>query len=225
MRNTVIGAVLAVIFVAALFAMAHFAPRKPKPPSPEQSAAQVEQGFVGAKMIGPWQLVCLASPSVIDVGSKPAAASPPLPPSTPEAVAPHKTAPAAAKPLSLGRCRVTLAYRQKDNPKRVILAVNFRLVGEAEKLLMVVRLPPVAKKGDNLVLRLGANGLKLAVAGCQKESCVAAGALGAQAQTGLFSAPKAELVLPPGANGKRAALPFPVAGLSAAITAMHRAES
>ncbi|HEV2561532.1 MAG TPA: invasion associated locus B family protein [Rhizomicrobium sp.] len=222
MRNTVIGAVLAVVFVAALFALAHFAPRKPLPPAPDKIAAQVEQGFVGAKMIGPWQLVCLASPAIIG------AATPAPPPSAPapHAALPHTAeAPVTHKPISLGRCRVTLAYLQKDSPKHVILTVNFRLVGEAEKLLMVVRLPPVAKAGDNLVLQLGRGGLKLPVAGCQKESCMAAGVLGAQAQTGLFSTAKAELVLPPGANGKRAALPFPVMGLSAAITAMHRAES
>jgi hypothetical protein len=224
MRNTVIGAVLAIVFVAALFALAHFSPRKPQPPAPDKVAAQIEQGFVGAKMIGPWRLVCLASPAIIGT-DKPAPVPLALSPSARHAAPPQAPIAPAHKPISLGRCRVTLAYLQKDSPRRVILTVNFRLVGEAEKLLMVVRLPPVAKTGDNLVLQLGGGGLKLPVVGCQKESCVAAGALGAQAQTGLFSAAKAELILPPGANGKRAALPFPILGLSAAITAMHRAES
>ncbi len=222
MRNTVIGAVLAVFFVAALFAMAHFAPHKPKLPSPDQSAAQVEQGFVGTKMIGPWQLICLASPAVVgQTGAAPAA---PMPLSlTPSSRTP--VAPPPPKQISLGRCRVTLEYRQKTNPKLVVMSVNFRLAGEAQKLLMVVRLPPVAKKGDDLVLRLDRGGLKLPVAGCQKEGCMAAGALGAQAQTGIFAASQAQLILPPGANGKRVVLPFPIKGLSAAITAMHRAES
>lgn len=217
MKGPFVGVLLGIVFVAALFALSYYAPPKPRGIAPDKAAAEVERGFVGIKMIGPWQLLCLTSPEVI---TAPPAQTPPAPAAANKQSAP---APAAPRAISLGRCRTTLEYRQK-NTKGIFAALSFRLAGRANRLLMIVRLPVIAKPGDDVVLRLGREGLKLKVAGCQKAGCMAAGALGEDSQAGLLSSSRAQLILPPRPDGQRVALPVPLQGLGPAITAMRRAE-
>jgi invasion protein IalB len=212
MRETLTGIALAVVLIAGLFAWDFLAPHKSIAEAIAQNAAAVQPGYAGTKEIGPWQLVCEDAPAA----GKPA----PVPFSLSRTPRP---APAAS--VSAGRCRVTLDYRQKKNPTQILMIASFRLIGDARKLVMIVRMPAIARKGDALALRLGEKALKLPIAECQKGGCVAIAPLGLQAEAVLLAAPAGQLLLPPGPNGKRAGLPFPVIGLGPALNAMRRAES
>jgi len=276
MRDTVIGIVLALGLLGALFFAARLNPHVPaaavSEQAFEQAAAQIKPGFVGMKTIGAWQVICQASdaaappqkppaappaaPAAAEQQSQPAAmplslsasgsAAPAGTESADTMPTPHAAAgttastasalpaspapavmppPAPAPAISLGRCRAALLYRSKKNPKQVLVAIGFRLVGKAHALALIVRMPSIAKKGDMIVLRIGKAGLKLPVRDCGKEGCLAAGVLAPDSQAGLLSAEQGELMLPASSDGKLVRLPVPLAGLSAAIAALHRAES
>ena len=210
MRDTLVGIVLAVALVAGLFALDHFCPR-----SSSATVNDVQSGFVGEKTIGPWQLACLPGPS------GPASKAP-----VPFSLNPNpRTAAAvvAGQSLSLGRCRTTLIFRRKDNPKAVVLIIGFRLAGD--RLAMIVRFPVLAKKGDTVAMRLAQATLKLPVSDCGKGGCLAAGLLGQQAQDRLLASPRGVLVFPVIQNGKPLGMLIPFDGLRESIAAMHRAES
>jgi hypothetical protein len=220
MRDTVVGLVLAALLIGGLFAADKFAPdQRPVPMSVEvtqivdKAAADIHPGFVGTKTIGLWQLACTDKPSVVTVpvadASKPA-----------DANTPPKTA-----QVQLGRCRTTLYYRRKDNPRMVMLAVTFRFIGANHTFGVFVLMPPIVKQGDVIALRIQQGFLKLPVAGCEpKGLCVARGALQPGAENEFLSAKGAQLIVPQ-PNGKVAALPLPLVGLSQAVSAMGRAES
>jgi len=132
---------------------------------------------------------------------------------------------AEEKKISLGRCRATTAFRKKDDPKKVVLSVNFRIIGDLPgKLGLFIRMP-VGKKGDTVVLKLNKGGFKLSVSGCGKAGCLAVGVLAPGSEKDLASATKGQLIFPPGNNGKREAVPLPLTGLSAALKAIRRAQS
>jgi hypothetical protein len=220
MRDMVVGLVLAALLIGGLFAADKYAPnQRPVPLSVEVSqvvdkaAAEVHPGFVGNKTIGLWQLACTDKPSVVTVpiqdASKPA-----------DANNPPKTA-----QVQLGRCRTTLYYRRKDNPRMVMMAVTFRFIGANHTFGVFVLMPPIVKQGDIIALRIPQGFLKLPVAGCDpKGLCVARGALQPGAESQFLSAKGAQLIVPQ-PNGKMAALPLPLIGLDKAVAAMSRAES
>lgn len=210
MRNTVIGLALALLFLAGLFALPRFSSHENIGVLPAQVAARVEPGFSGVRKIGPWILACAPA-------HKKAV---PLPFS----FGPAKTAASAAGDQPLGRCRTFMAFHRKDDPKQVVLMLTFRVLGRAEKLAVLIRIPPVAKKGDIVLFRLGQRVMKLPVSVCQKGSCVAAGALLPKQEAMLYGANPAELLLPAAQNGKRLAVRVPMLGLRPAISAMRRAQ-
>ncbi|HSM96467.1 MAG TPA: invasion associated locus B family protein [Rhizomicrobium sp.] len=212
MRNTIVGLALALLFLAGLFALPQFFPHQELQLNPAQVAAKIEPGFKGARRIGPWILAC--GPA--------RAKSVPLPFS----FAPGKRAAPAMNDMSaLGRCRTFMAFRPKANPKRIILLLNFRLLGHNQRLAALVRIPPRAKKGDLVSFRLGQKVLNLPVSACDKQSCLAAGSLTPNQEAMLFAQRGTELLLPPGPNGKRLAVRVPLVGLRAATGAMRRAEA
>lgn len=220
MRDTIVGLVLAVLLIGGLFAADKFAPnQRPQAVSVEVSqaiekaAADIHPGFVGDKTIGLWQLSCSNKPSVVNVpvqdASKPASAT--TPPKTVQ--------------VQLGRCRTTLYYRRKDNPRMVMMAITFRFIGPQHTFGVFVIMPPMVKQGDVIALRIPQGMLKLPVAGCDpKGLCVARGALQPGAENQFLAAKAAQLIVPQ-PNGKAAALPLPMIGLDQAVAAMSRAES
>lgn len=220
MRDLVVGLVLAVLLIGGLFAADKYAPnQRPVPLAQEAAqiadtaAADVHPGFVGTKMIGLWQLACTDKPTVVNVpvqdASKPA----------------DSTTPPKTEQVQLGRCRSTLFYRRKDNPRMVMMAITFRFIGPQHAFGVFVLMPPIVKAGDVIALRIQQGFLKLPVQGCQdKGLCVARGALQPGAEQEFLNAKGAQLVIPQ-AGGKVAALPLPLIGLSQAVSAMSRAES
>jgi hypothetical protein len=220
MRDLVVGLVLAVLLIGGLFAADKYAPNQ-RPVALSQEAAQIADaaaadihpGFVGTKMIGLWQLACTDKPTLVNV---------PVPDASNPA---NATTPPKTQSVQLGRCRSTLFYRRKDNPRMVMMAITFRFIGPQKSFGVFVLMPPIVKAGDVIALRIKQGFLKLPVQGCQtKGLCVARGALQPAAEQEFLSAQGAQLIIPqPG--GKVAALPLPTIGLSQAVSAMTRAES
>lgn len=62
MRNMIVGTVLAILLVAGLFALAHYNRPTVGMQDPASVAAEIQPGFVGAKRLGPWVLVCKQGP-------------------------------------------------------------------------------------------------------------------------------------------------------------------
>lgn len=211
MRSTIVGVALAALFLAALFALPKFFPREDMVTTPAQIAGAIEPGFVGARQLGPWILVC-------KVAVKKTA---PLPFSFGGA----KNTPAVGTASQLGRCRTFVAFRPKKFPKRIVALITFRLLGPNQRLAMIVHMPPLAKTGDLVSLIWGKKALNLPVSVCEKGFCVATGALAAPQEAVILAQPGGQLILPPNPAGKRLALNVPFFGLRAAISAMRRAEA
>ncbi|HEX3430104.1 MAG TPA: invasion associated locus B family protein [Rhizomicrobium sp.] len=193
MRDTVAGSVLAIIFLALLFAAPKLLPHGIEATT-QAEIAQIPKGFIGTRFIGAWVLVC----------SRPAASN--------------------QKPQApIGPCRMARAYR--DNNGRLILTLAFRYAGTPKVLTMIVRFPPIGRKGQFLLLVLGKQTtLKLPVFDCAKDSCVAVGAMVPAATSLLVSSPQARVVLPPTPEGKQYTIRIQLDGLPAALTGMQRAE-
>jgi|SRR5579871_3496877 len=123
----------------------------------------------------------------------------------------------------IGPCRMARAYR--DNNGRLILTLAFRYAGMPKVLTMIVRFPPIGRKGQFLLLVLGKQStLKLPVFACAKDSCVAVGALVPAATSLLLSSPQARVVLPPTQDGKQFTIRIQLDGLPEALSGMQRAE-
>jgi len=211
MRNTIVGAMLGLLFLAGLFALSKYAPQPVVAQSPALVAAKIEPGFTGSQRIGPWILVC-------------------DPPAETQAAIPFswgssKRAPVAATGDSVGRCRTILAFRRKTNPKQIILLITFRTIAHGQRLAMIVHMPPIAKKGDAVSLVWGKQGFTIPVSDCNKSACAAMGALDSRSEAQLGRLKGANLLLPPAANGKRPVVGVPFAGLQQALGAMRRAEA
>ena len=211
MKSTIVGVVLALAFVGAMFAASWFLPHG----SASETAGladSVKAGFVGAKRIESWTLVCTPATAT--------GKQPPIPFSL--AAKPRVR---ASQSTALGRCHVVLLVARKENPRQVLMAINFRLTGPAKALTLIVRFPPFAKKGQWVGVRAAKGAFRVPVLDCGKQECLAAGGLPNQAQSLLFSAAAAELVFPAGPKGKHPALNLPLSGLRDAVAAMTRAES
>lgn len=198
MKNLVLGVALALVFLAGLFAAAHYL-KRPTPEAEAQTSAEtIKPGFVGNKQIGVWVLTCADKARTISAkDGKPA--------------------------VEIGRCRINLQLRRRDTPERVAMGLNFRLIGP--RLTMVLRIPPAAQKGEDVVVEFGRKGLKLPVAGCGKTECIAIAGLPNGTESQLFSGHYGAVIFPAGTNGKRRVMPFPLTGLSDAVSALRRASS
>ena len=194
MRNTVIGAVLAIIFLALMFAAPRLLPHGIEATT-QAEIARISKGFTGTRFIGSWVLVCSEPP-----------------------------APGTQKPQAIvGPCRMARAYR--DNNGRLILTVAFRYAGAPKVLTIIVRFPPIGRKGQFLLLVLGRQStLKLPVFDCAKDSCVAVGALVPAATSLLEASSQAGVVLPPTPDGKQYTIRIRLDDLPAALAGMQRAE-
>lgn len=129
----------------------------------------------------------------------------------------------AASNVAVGRCRMARGY--KDKFGRTVMAVAFRYAGAGKQLTMIVDYPHVGEKGQFLTLALASKmNIRLPVYGCNKTECVAVGALIPAAESLLVAAPLAQVLLPPGADGKQFTIGIGLDGLAPALDGLHRAE-
>jgi hypothetical protein len=197
MRSLIVGLVLAIIFLALIFIAPRFLPRGIEGVM-RADIAQIDSGFTGAKYIGPWTLACSAT-------ANPGAAA------------------SAAPSASVGRCRMSRGYRDKYG--RVVLGIAFRYGGPGKQLTMIVEYPPIGSKGQYLTLVLPSKmRLRLPVYGCSKKLCIAVGAMIPAAKSMLVASPQAQVVLPPGVDGRQITMGVRLDELDPALTAMQRAE-
>ncbi|HEY3779317.1 MAG TPA: invasion associated locus B family protein [Rhizomicrobium sp.] len=198
MVRVAVGTLLAIVFLGLLFAASRFLPAGIKGMT-QSEIAQIGPGFAGTKVIGSWTLVC--------GNHAPGAAAKGL----------------ANSQAALGRCRMARAYR--DNRGQVLLTLAFRYAGPQKDLTIVVRFPPMGHKGQFLVFGLGPkSAIRVPVFGCTKSSCIAVGALVPAAAGMLEQAQQAQVVLPPGVDGKQYTIGIRLDELAPALAGMHRAE-
>jgi len=222
MRSTIVGVVLAIIFLAAMFAVAQLQPHV-APPLYVQAAGDVDKGFVGEKRIGRWILVC-RKPQPKPAGSEAA---------IPFSMNPDPKTSAAAMAANaqsiMGRCLTALQYPRKDNPRALLAAVNFRYTRDFKNLAMVVRFPAAwAQKGDTLNVILGREKAKfpIEVRDCLANGfCTALGYLDAKGQSMILGVRQAVVVFPAKKDAKPLGLPVPLVALKEILAAMKRAES
>ncbi|HEX3666365.1 MAG TPA: invasion associated locus B family protein [Rhizomicrobium sp.] len=196
MRNLIVGLVLAIIFLALLFAAPKYLSSGIEGVT-RSEIAQINSGFSGTKYIGSWALTC---------SSAKAAAEDP-----------------ATANGSVGRCRMARGY--KDKFGQLILAIAFRYAGPGKQLTMIVRYPPVGSKGQYLTLVLATKmSLRLPVFDCTKSACLAVGALIPAAQSLLVAAPQAAVVLPAPPGARQYTIAVRLDGLAPALDGMRRAE-
>jgi hypothetical protein len=156
--------------------------------------AQIGSGFSGTEHIGPWTLKC----------SNAAVAS-------------------ADATAQVGRCRMDRSY--KDKLGRGVLNIAFRYAGPGKQLTMIVWYPAVGTKGQYLVLALASKmSLRLPVFTCSKAVCIAVGAMVPAAEALLEAAPTAQVILPPGADGRQFTIGIRLDELAPALTGMRHAE-
>src|SRR6185312_9489776 len=137
MRNTLIGAVLALVLVAGLFAAARFGSHPAKGPEPQQTpaqvAAQIKPGFIGEQKIGEWAFIC-----------GPGRELPKAPGSEGHSGNSAGTAPREAPPppgWKIPRCRSAMGLRSAHN-KGEQVRLTFRQVGFKRVLALFLRFPP-----------------------------------------------------------------------------------
>jgi hypothetical protein len=195
MRSLIAGLVLAIIFLALIFAAPRFLPNGIEGVT-RSEVAQIGPGFSGTKYIGSWALVCSprGQASTDETGSN----------------------------ATAGRCRMARYYRDKFG--QLILTIAFRYAGPSQ-LTMIVRYPPVGGKGQYLTLVLASKlRLRLPVFGCNKTACIAVGALIPAAESMLVATPQAQVVLPQGVDGKQYSIRVRLDDLAPALAGIKRAE-
>ena len=194
MRDTVFGAVLAIVFLSLLFAAPRLLPHGIEGTT-QAEIAQISRGFSGTRFIGSWVLVC----------SKPTAQTAQKPQAI---VGPCRMARAYRD--NNGRLVLTVAFRYAGSPKVLTMIVRFPPIGGKGQYVLFV----LGKQST----------LKLPVFDCAKDSCVAVGALVPAATSLLVSSPQARVVLPPTPDGKQYTIGIRLDGLQGALAGMQRAE-
>ena len=225
MRNTLIGGVLAIVFVAAVFAVAYFHPHKTQSPSsmptPSEAARAIPMGFTGSREVGAWEVFCpprLPPPGVVGEGWENGKGS--------------SNATAAPKPVwMLQRCRLLKTLRNAGDPKQWV-DVILTFIGQPQRFLVpVVRLAPgIVPAGSDVDLWLDRKDIKLQVIFCGPIACPAAvfpqpkdshNITTAEVEQ-IGSVKNAALVLPPSPGKKAVTLNIPLTGVGAALAAIHR---
>ena len=226
MRSTVIGIVLAIAFVAALFAVSRWAPHKtiagPGAPvaaeTPEQRAAKIGPKFVGSQRIGDWMLTCGPGREL--------PRSPPIGGHTSGNSA--GTAPKEAPPppgWKIPRCKAIMGLRNPHKPSEEI-RITFRLMGFKRVLAAYVRLAPsLAEPGDTVMLRADGKDNALPVRGCAMQFCLALQSIRKADEPSIIGAKSLALHFRPTGQSEEISVPVSTVGLAPAIAAVHRIDT
>lgn len=218
MRNTLIGAVLAIVLVAGLFAAARFGshPAKgPKPQlSPSQVAAQIGPDFVGRQQIGDWLLVCGRGREL-----------PKAPSNGHMSGNSQGTPPREAPPppgWKIPRCRSAMGLRSAhDTAERVRL--TFRQVGFKRVLALFLRFPPdEVENGDIVTVQLDRVNWEIPIRSCAAQFCLAIQSIKFADVPVLEKSKRFVLSFRPTSTRKEIAIPVPTRGLVDSLSAMRR---
>ena len=222
MRYAILGIVLAVAFLGALFAAAHYDTRHSSPSSaPAQTVQSLRPGFYGIQRNGAWTLECLKRPRIPVWAERMAAAAAKSDSNGPP---PH-----ARPPLCHVITRIT-----RGGPNTAWMDLIFSLTPKGAFLTAVMRLAPdLAAPGDYLTLHLSNSDQRVRVMFCGPTECLAVPVVRPE-NLAKMKRPLAEDI----ADSKTAILAFPAAsgteeshfsipmdGLQTAIAAMRQMNS
>jgi hypothetical protein len=220
MRNTLIGAALAVILIVALFAAARYGSRPtvsnaPQPAaSPEQVAAKIKPDFIGEQALGSWKLICgpgrelprsppTSGPESGNSSGKPAANA--IPPG-----------------WKIPRCRVMLGLRNPAKPDQEV-RITFRAVGAKRALAVFLRFPPnEVETADTVTLHVDSMEWPVTVSACSERFCLGIRSIRFPELPALETARQMSLVFKPAGSASTVAIPVPVSGLALAVRTMQR---
>lgn len=218
MRNTLVGAALAVVLVAALFAAAHYGRRPAETPaaalSPEQMAASIKSDFIGEQRIGDWKLVC-----------GPGRVLPKPPPGqhlsgNSEGLPPREAPPPPG--WKIPRCRVAMALRSAHNPQDEV-RLTFRQVGFKRVLALFLRMPPdEVSNGDAVTVRWDQAEWQIPVMSCAAQFCLAIHSIKFVDRPIVENAKQLQISFRPTTGDRQVAIKVPVNGLAPALGAMRR---
>jgi hypothetical protein len=219
MRNTLVGASLAVVLVAGLFAASHYFSRPGEKPAsalnPGQIASQIKPDFVGEQRIGQWRLVCGRGKEL------------PRPPATDGHMNGNSegTAPKEAPPppgWKIPRCRAVMGLRSAHAPEEQV-RLWFRQFGFRRVLALVLRFPPdEVQTGDIVNVRLDRAEWQIPVRSCAAQFCLAIQSIKFVDVPVLEKSKQLVLSFKPASNSKDVAIAVPVSGLAESLQVMRR---
>lgn len=216
MRNTLLGAALAVVLVAALFAASHYGRKPaqgPAEPAVPQAAGALKNDFIGQVKFGAWKLACnkareLPRPPSAGMQGNSESNTPKEPPPPPG--------------WKLPRCITGLVLHNPRN-KTDEIRVTFRHVSFRRVLTMFLRFPPGdVTTGDIVKARFGDTGWNIPVRTCSAQFCLAIESIKLADTAVVENAKSFSLAFTPDGQDTEIVLPIPVDGLTDALHAMRR---
>jgi invasion protein IalB len=169
-------------------------------------------GFTGTTAFEKWKLICAAEPQSEAVAGAVSAPDP----ATPE--------PAAPATHLVTTCRINQEVASKDRPDEVIMAVNFSVVGAAQRPALMLRLPSTAKANSAIALRIDDNSMTIPVRNCTDKECIAASELSDETWNRLLRASLLEISIP-AAGGQFVLLDLSLKGFADAVDALTAAQT
>lgn len=218
MRNTLIGAILAVVLVAGLFAAAQFGSRPAQGPEPQlspgQVAAQIKPDFIGEQKIGQWAFIC-----------GPGKVLPRTPGSGGRVGNSAGTPPREAPPppgWKIPRCRSAMGLRSARNPGEQV-RLTFRQVGFKRVLALFLRFPPgEVENGDVVTVKLDDATWAIPIRSCAAQFCLAIQSIKFVDVPVLEKSKHLSLSFTPVPTQKLVEIAVPVSGLAESLVAMRR---
>ena len=217
MRNTLVGAVLAAVLVAALFAASYYG-RKPAAEggaaglSTTQDVATLKDDWVGETKSGAWRLVCNEGKEL------PKAPSNGTQPGNSDGVKREGPPPG----FKLPRCIVGMILHNPKDPKDEI-RVTFRTIGFKRVLAVFLRFPPAdVQTGDIVKASFDQTDWQIPVRSCPAAFCLAIQSVKHEDVPVVENAKKFAVTFKPSGSDANVILPLPTDGLGAAIKAMRR---
>lgn len=214
MRNTVLGTALAIVFLSALFAIAHFGPRGVATSQPGTSAADVaariRPDFTGTEHIGGWTLICSEQQRLGRLAGDGASFG-----------ATARPSPPARKNAQMPRCRALVFFGEDRQPLRR-MRVAFRVMGENRVASLFVWLPLALDRKQAVRLKLSTGEIDIPVAFCSPALCLAVWSIHKTQEPMLFSTKIAQLSIPATPGKSAFTLTIPTDGLAETVGLIRR---
>jgi len=231
MRNTRVGVVLAIVFVAAIFAAGQYGPKSltgtgPAAPGsggmpPAEAASKIQPSFVGRTKIGDWSLFCteprkLPKPPPLSGGIQP-----------PPSGAPNSTGVKMEGPppgFMIPRCQAISLFPVPGHPTEAF-RVTFRLLGFKRRLAVFIQVPEDAGPGEQIEIKLNNRSLSVPVRACNevRARCLAAQTFKPEVEAStVMPAKTMSFVFQPGPDGKPRVTNASAYGLPETVATIRR---
>jgi len=210
MRNTLVGVVLAIVFIAAIFAAGHYGPKSltgtgPAAPGsggmpPAEAVTKIKPDFVGHTRIGDWSLVC-TEPRKLPKQPQMGGGQPPASGASNSAGIKMEGPPPG---FMIPRCLTVSLFPVPGHPAQAF-RVTFRLLGFKRRLAVFIQVPEDAGPGEQIGLKLNNRSLAVPVRACNevRARCLAAETFKPDVEAStIMTAKTLAFVFQPGPDGK-----------------------